>query len=314
MDTVVFFARGSHRCIKQDNCMLNDVAFKTIIHVVEDFIKKFGISCYNEQTGQGLLRHLCIRKAPSTGQILVCFVLNGTDIPHKIQLIDALTKNVDIQSIYINVNTKNTNVIYGAKCILLWGQESITDNLCGLDFKIAPLSFYQINSPQTENIYSFINDIVEPRSEDIVLDLYCGIGTIGLTMAKKVKRVIGIEVVEQAVSNATENALNNNIKNAAFYKTSANDAGNILSTLTKDNNPSIIIVDPPRKGLDEKTLNLIHTISPAKFIYISCNPITAARDIENLTTSSDYETNLIQPFDMFPRTSHIESVIMMTKH
>lgn len=308
-----FFAKGSHRTIEQEDCLLNHPSFRPIITMVEQHVQKYGISCYNEKNGTGLMRHLCIRRAHKTGEIMVCLVINGSDIPHKTQLIDTLTQIAEIKSIYININTKNTNVIYGTKCVLLWGKETITDVLCGLTFRISPLSFYQINSPQAEQIYQYAKEAAQLRDDDILLDLYCGIGTIGLCMADRVKKVIGIEVVEQAVRNADANAQLNGIRHASFYLTQASQTAQILKNAAQGQPPTVIVADPPRKGLDENTIELIKNLFPSRFVYISCNPATLARDLNILSQSNNFRVECIQPFDMFPRTGHVECVARISK-
>ena len=244
---------------------------------------------------------------------MVCLVINGSDIPHKTQLIDTLTQIAEIKSIYININTKNTNVIYGTKCVLLWGKETISDVLCGLTFRISPLSFYQINSPQAEQIYQYAKEVAQLRNDDILLDLYCGIGTIGLYMADRVKKVIGIEVVEQAVRNADANAQLNGIRNASFYLTPASQTAQILKNAAQGQPPTVIVADPPRKGLDENTIELIKNLSPSRFVYISCNPATLARDLNILSQSNNFRVKCIQPFDMFPRTGHVECACLLKR-
>jgi len=306
-----YFAKHSHRVTEVSDCVLNDADFAYIADAVEGFIQKFNIPVYNEKNGSGLVRHLVLRKAPSTGEIMVCLVINGNDLPHKAQLVDILSRQANIKSIYLNINTQNTNVIMSSKCRLIWGYETIYDKLCGLKFGISPFSFYQINSPQTENLYGYAKKIADLNENDVILDLYCGIGTIGLTMADKVKKVYGIEIIPAAIKDAEKNAEFNGITNAEFFISDAADAEDIINSF--DERPNVIIVDPPRKGLDENTVNTIKKCKPEKLIYISCNPSTLARDLAMINDSDDYEIRSIQPFDMFPKTTHVETVVLLTR-
>ncbi|PWM46176.1 MAG: 23S rRNA (uracil(1939)-C(5))-methyltransferase RlmD [Clostridiales bacterium] len=309
-----FFAKNTHRIVEIEKCYLNDEAFDTIVETFEEYISKYKVSCYNEETGKGLLRHFCIRRAPKTGEIMIIVVVNGQDIPHKEQLTSALSEHEGVKSIYMNINTKNTNVILSRECRLLWGKETIRDELCGMFFDISPLSFYQVNSPQAENIYNYIKEILQLTKKDIVLDLYSGIGTIGLILSPEAKKVIGIEIVEQAVSNAAQNMLQNNVENYLLYLASASETRDILSLLQPEDRPNIVVVDPPRKGLDDETIRAVININPEKFVYVSCNPATLARDLNTIiSTDPSYKVKKIQPFDMFPRTTHVECVVLLSK-
>lgn len=308
-----YFAVNSHRVIEAEDCLLTDPVFSEISRIVENHISKYDIPLYNEITAEGLFRHLYIRKAHATGEIMVMLVVNGETFPHKTQLIEDLTEIEAIKSIFLNVNTTASNVILSPDCILLWGKESITDILCGLKFEISPLSFYQVNSETCEKLYNYVKDGLCLNKEDTLLDLYCGIGTIGLSMADKVKNLIGIEAVEQAVMNASKNADINNVKNAVFYYATASETLQILNKHPEKAFPNVVIVDPPRKGLDIETINAILKIKPEKFAYISCDPATLARDLQILETEGGYTPTSVQPFDMFPRTKHVETVVLMSK-
>lgn len=309
-----FFARHSHRIVPVENCGLQDPDFEPIIRKAEAFIQTYSLSAYDEKTGRGLVRNLYLRKAHATGEIMVCLVINGRDIPHKEQFTTMISACPGVKSIYININREMTNVVLGKTFVHLWGQESLTDILCGLKFRIGPRSFYQINSEQTENLYRFVAEQAGLTKEDTVLDLYCGIGTIALSVAGKVKNVLGIEAVPQAVDNACENAELNKIRNAEFYPANAENLLEVLRSLPKFRTPDVVIVDPPRKGLGEKTIAAIQEISPQKLIYISCNPATQARDISLLNRDgAQYRVDRISPFDMFPRTGHIETVALLSR-
>ena len=308
-----FYARGTHRIIEIDKCCLSDAMFEPIGRTIEEYVKQYNISSYAEQTNTGLLRHLYLRRAVKTGEIMVCIVANGQNIPHKEQLTSALSKHEGVKSIYLNINTLNTNVILGHNCRLLWGKETISDYLCGLKFEISPLSFYQINSFQAENLYNYIKNNLELNKNDIILDLFCGIGTIGLIMAGKVRKVIGIEIIEQSVANASFNAQINGIRNANFYMADAAETQNIIDSMPAYERPNIVIVDPPRKGLDDETIKSIMHINPQKLVYVSCNPSTLARDLSVINRMDAFNIDIIQPFDMFPKTSHVECVVLMSR-
>lgn len=309
-----FYAKRSHRIVPVDHCNLQDDDFGAIIEAVEKYIKRFGIVPYDETTGKGLLRHLYLRKAPSTDEIMVCLVATGSNLPHKEQLTSALSSCKNVKSIFLNINKADTNVILGRECIPIWGKDEITDELCGLKFNISPLSFYQINSEQTENLYNYIINSGMLSKEDILLDICSGIGTISLIAAKKVKHVFGVEIVGQAVNNAYENAALNKIENVNFFRCDMKEISTLDSQFKKIGDPTVIIVDPPRKGLSEETIEAIKHYLPEKFIYISCNPATQARDISKLNKDKKlYEINKIKPFDMFPRTGHVESVALMSR-
>lgn len=308
-----FFAKRSHRIVPVDGCLLQDPEFENIIKITEDYISKFKIKPYDELTGSGLIRHLYLRRAHATGEIMVCIVTTDDRLPHKAQLTSELSAVANVKSIYINVNKRRDNVILGRECILIWGTETITDELCGLKFKISPLSFYQTNSEQTEKLYSFVTESGFVDENDVMLDVCSGIGTITLVSAKKIKHAYGVEIVRSAVENANENAALNKIKNVGFYLADMKDIANLESSFTSGL-PNVITVDPPRKGLSEETVDAIKKYLPEKIVYISCNPATQARDIARLNDGEKlYKTVRIKPFDMFPRTGHVECVCLMTK-
>ena len=216
----------------------------------------------------------------------------------------------DIKSIVLNINPDKTNVILGTECITLWGSPEITDIMCGNKIKISPLSFYQVNTQQAEKLYRKALEYADPSADNIVADLYCGAGTIGLSMAQFVKKIVGIEIVPEAVKNAKQNAMQNNISNADFY---CGDAGEIFSKLNKNGcSPDIIIVDPPRKGCSENTLRTILSASPEKIVMISCNPATAARDAKFLAQNS-YSVDKVCGADLFPATKHVECVVLLSQ-
>ena len=298
------FAERTHEIIPFNNCYIQNTTSQLIAQTVLDFIKKHRISIYDEKTGKGLFRHLVIKIGVRTNEIMCVFVLNNEKFNEEYELINLLKdKFPNIKTIVKNINSKNTNVIMGDKNIVLFGDGYINDILNGYKFKISPLSFYQTNPSQTEILYNTAIKAANLSKDDVVLDLYCGIGTIGICASSFVKQVYGIEIIEQAIEDAKENARINNIENIKFR---CGAVENILEDLIKDENitPNIVFVDPPRRGLDKNTVDNILKLKPEKVIYISCNPATMIRDLKKL--EEFYNIEQIQPVDMFPYTSHVE--------
>lgn len=308
-----FYAPRSHRIVPADDCLLQPPVFKRVLEVFEHWMLENQVSSYDERTGQGLLRHVYLRQAPTTGELMVCAVVNGSakDLPNSQQLIQScLEAAPQTASIILNRNTARTNVILGKHCETLWGKGYITDVLCGLHFSLSPLSFYQVNSRQAERLYHTAAEFADLRRTDVLLDLYCGIGTIGLTMAERVKRLVGVEVVPAAVEDAKRNATQNGIKNASFF---CADAGEAAVRLSKEGlTPDVIVVDPPRKGLDAVTIDAVARMSPSRLVYISCHPETLARDLA-LLQEKGFVCTRVRPFDLFPRTAHVETVVLMSR-
>ena len=271
---------------------------------------EFGISSYDAETGKGLIRHIYIRKAFQTGQIMVCLVVNGDGIPKSHELVDDLLAVDGLKSVVINKNTEKTNVILGTECETVWGSDYIEDVLCGVNIRISPLSFYQVNHDCAEALYGKAGEYVGAEGNETVLDLYCGAGTIGLSMANKVKKVIGVEIIPEAVEDAKENAKRNNIENCEFYCGDAKDAVKILKD--KGIEPDAVILDPPRKGCDKTVLEYVAEMNPKRIVYVSCDVSTQARDCAILRALG-YETKEVTPVDMFPRTAHTESVALIVK-
>lgn len=305
------YAKRSHTVITADSCALNDESFDSVQKAVEKYIDECRVSAYDETTGKGLIRHLYMRRAHTTKQIMLVLVVSDADIPYRDKLISAARSVPGMTSIYLNVNNAKTNVILGHKYIHIWGKREIQDQLCGLKFTIHPNSFYQINSPQTEQMLKWIKDHAQITKTDTVLDLYCGIGTIGLSLADIAGYIIGIESVPQAVDNARDNAAANSIFNAEFHCADAENASEILKGIGR--RPEVIVVDPPRKGLGPHAVEFIIRQMPRTLIYISCNPSTLARDLTQLADKGRYKISAVQPFDMFPRTSHVETVVCLTR-
>ena len=303
------FASRTHEVIPMEKCLIQNPKSEEIAKFVLEFIKQNNISIYNEETGKGLFRHIVIKVGIKTNQIMCILVVNGKSIPKEDKLIDELiAKFSDITTIVKNINMKNTNVILGQENINIYGNGYIEDNLGEFTFKISPLSFYQVNPIQAEKLYNLGVEMAQISKNDTVFDLYCGIGTISLFMAKYAKKVYGIEIVKEAVDAAKENAIINNVTNTEFY---AGDVEVVLDDLINNQGvkADIVMFDPPRKGLDKKSINNILSIKPKKIVYISCNPATLVRDLAEFEEC--YEIKNIIPVDMFPWTSHVECVAVL---
>ena len=308
--TIGVFANRTHEVIPMEKCLIQNPKSEEIAKYILEFIKQKNISIYNEKTRKGLFRHIVIKVGIKTNQIMCILVINGKSIPEEIQLKSELIKKFsEIKTIIKNINTKNTNVILGEENINIYGDGYINDILGEYIFKISPLSFYQVNPIQAEKLYNLGIQMAQITKDDVVFDLYCGIGTISLFMAKYAKKVYGIEIVKEAVQSAKENAKINGITNTEFF---AGDVEIILDDLInkKSVKADIVMFDPPRKGLDNNSINNILKIKPKKIVYISCNPATLIRDLAKF--EDDYDIKNIVPVDMFPFTSHVECVVAMT--
>jgi 23S rRNA (uracil1939-C5)-methyltransferase len=305
------FANRTHDVVPFKKCLIQNSISEEIAEYILDFIKTNNIAIYNEKTRKGLFRHLVIKIGFKTGQIMCILVINGSNIPKENELIDnILRKFPNIRTIVKNINTKNTNVILGQENITIYGDGYIEDVLGEYRFKISPLSFYQVNPVQTEKLYGLGIEMAQISKNDTVFDLYCGIGTISLFMSKYAKKVYGVEIVQEAVDMARENAILNNVGNVEFY---AGDVEFILDELINKKNivADVIMFDPPRKGLDKNSINNILKIKPRKIVYISCNPATLVRDLRFF--EEEYIIEKIVPVDMFPWTSHIETITVLTQ-
>ena len=298
------FAQRTHEVIPMEKCLIQNPKSEKIAKFILHFIKDNKLSVYNEKTGKGLFRHIVIKVGIKTNEIMCILVVNGKSITKETQLVEKLTSEFpQIKTIVKNINTKNTNVILGKENINLYGDGCIEDILGEYTFRISPLSFYQVNPVQAEKLYNLGVEMAQITKNDTVFDLYCGIGTITLFMAKFAKRVYGIEIVEEAIESAKENAKINNIDNTEFY---AGDVEVVLDDLINNKGVSadIVMFDPPRKGLDRNSINNILKIKPKKIVYISCNPATLIRDLAFFEKQYDIKT--IVPVDMFPFTSNVE--------
>ena len=303
------FANRTHEIIPIQNCLIQNKQAEEVAKFIFDFIVKNKISIYDEKKQKGLMRHIVTKIGIKTKEIMCILVVNGNEIPQEKELINQVIMHFpNVKTIVKNINKQNTNVILGKENIPIYGDGFIKDKLGEFVFKISPLSFYQVNPIQAERLYQIGVDAAQITKQDIVFDLYCGIGTISLFMAPFAKSVYGIELVEEAVCAARENVLINKIDNAQFI---AGDVEKILDDLINKQKiiPDIVMVDPPRKGLDRKSIDNILRISPKRLVYMSCNPATLVRDLSAL--EGLYEIKRLKPVDMFPFTSHVECVALM---
>ena len=307
-----FFSHHSHRVIPCGDCMLHPEEFYTAGNVFTNYIKKYDISIYNEENHNGLIRHFYMRQGKQTREIMVCVVINGNDLPQKQELVQDLKSALgdNLKSVILNVNTKKTNVVLGEKNICIFGNKYIYDTLCGVNVRISPHSFYQVNHDMAECLYQKAAQYAQPEGKN-VLDLYCGAGTIGLSMAKNAKSIIGVEIVEAAVRDANINAKENKIENARFICGDATSAANRLKQekITAD----VVILDPPRKGCDEQLLKTVaYDFAPERIVYVSCDVSTLARDTAILENVG-YKLQEYTPADLFPRTAHVETVALFKR-
>lgn len=306
-----FYSRRSHHIVPVTDCALQPRIFADILETLTGYFNDKKISVYNESDNTGLLRHIYLRRGAHSGEIMVCIVARK-DISRQLSaMCRILAENFpEISSVVLNINPDRTNVILGERCVTLFGKDSISDTMCGNRIDISPLSFYQVNTVQAERLYAKALEYASPGKNDVLVDLYCGAGTIGLSMAHSVKSVYGVEIISAAIENARRNAAANNIYNAEFF---CGDAGMIFSELRgKCCVPDIIIVDPPRKGCSENTLEVIANAAPHRIIMISCNPATAARDAKWLSLNG-FSVDKVCGVDLFPRTGHVECVVLMSR-
>ncbi len=306
-----FFAERSHEIIECNDCLLTPSIFSDIVRDILKWMNDENIKPYNETNGKGIVRHIFIRQAFTTGQMSLCIVVNSDNLPKKDSFIRIMSKYDGIKYISISVNKKKSNVIMGDKIKLIYGDMYIEEKIGDVKFRISPMSFYQINPKQTRKLYDKVAEFADLSGDEIVLDLYCGIGTIGLYAASRASKLIGIEIIPEAIEDAKINQKLNNVENAEFY---AGKAEEILPMLYRQGvkKADVIIVDPPRKGCDENALATICDISPKKLVYVSCNPATLARDVKFLSEKG-FKLEKVQPVDMFPNTVHVETVVLMSK-
>lgn len=304
-----FYAGRTHSIIDMQHCDIGARVNDTILKVLRSFIENYKIEPYSEETHRGLLRHILTRVGYSTGEIMVCLIINGTDISHKEELIRELTKIPGMKSICLNVNKEKTNVILGGRVIPLWGETYITDQIGEVIYRISPLSFYQVNPVQTKKLYELVLEYADLQQNEVVWDLYCGIGTISLFLAQNAKQVYGVEIIPQAIEDARTNARINGIENASFYVGAAEE---VLPKAYREEKiyADVIVVDPPRKGCERSLLDTILTMAPKRIVYVSCDPATLARDLKILC-EKDYKLEKVRAVDQFGHSVHVESVALL---
>ncbi|MCL6663773.1 MULTISPECIES: 23S rRNA (uracil(1939)-C(5))-methyltransferase RlmD [Paenibacillus] len=306
-----FYAKGSHRIIDMESCLIQHEHNDEVVAKVKEIGSHFGISVYNEETGRGLLRHVVVKKAFRTGEMMLVLVTNGRDIPYKDEWIGSIREAIPhVASICQNVNKKQTNVIFGDETLVLWGRDVIYDYIGDVQFAISARSFYQVNPVQTEVLYGKTVEYAGLSGKETVIDAYCGIGTISLFLAQHADQVYGVEIVPEAIEDARSNALLNDMKNVKFEVGASEDV--IPRWKEQGIEADVIVVDPPRKGCDPRLLETILEMKPERVVYVSCNPSTLARDLRVLEDGG-YRTVEVTPVDMFPHTVHVESVAMLVR-
>ena len=310
-----FYAQKTHRVVGAEDCSLQPLLFGEILRFCCAFFGERGVTAYDEQTGKGLFRHLFLREGKGTGEVMVCPVINGDLLPHADEFVAALTARFsEVTSVLYNINKKSTNVVLGNEYRLLYGKPWLEDELLGKRYRIAPASFYQVNHDATELLYTIAAE--RAGAGGLLLDLYCGAGTIGLSMAERFSEVIGIEIVPEAVASARENARVNGVENATFYCGDAATAEALLTPAEEARggalSPDVVILDPPRKGCDATLLRFLAARGVPRIVYVSCGPDTLARDCA-LLSSLGYEIGPVTPVDLFPRTGHVESVVCLKR-
>ena len=305
-----FFRAGTHDVVENQRCLILPEQTDAVKDAVMDYVNQYRVPAYDETTHTGLLRHIYVRRGAVSGQILVCLVCNGEKLPKVDALIARLEKIPGFTTLVLSVNTKKGNAVLGDKFITLCGPGYIEDTLCGLNFRLSPRSFYQVNHHQAQRLYEAAISQAEITKNDTVLDLYCGVGTITLAMAGAAGKVIGVEVIPQAVEDARDNAKRNGIENAEFF---CGDAGAAALELEKNGvKPDVVVVDPPRKGLNADTIEALHRMAPRRIVYVSCDPATLARDVA-LLKDQGYTLATATAADLFPRCSHVETVVLLSK-
>ena len=308
-----FYASRTHSIIPATHCAIQDKRNEIILETVLDFMKQYQIEPYDETTHKGLVRHILTRVGYHTGEIMVCLILNGTSLPHSEVLINRLTAIEGMKSISINVNKEKTNVILGSKVKTLWGEDYIVDYIGSIKYQISPLSFYQVNPLQTQKLYQTALDYAGLSGNEIVWDLYCGIGTISLFLAQQAKMVYGVEIVPEAIADANRNKEFNHIENVEFF---VGASETVLPQKYKESggtmSADVIVVDPPRKGCDGALLQTILDMAPERVVYVSCDPATLARDLRFLCDGG-YELVKVRGCDMFGHSGHVETVVLLCR-
>lgn len=309
-----FFAPRSHDIIDMESCLIQDEIGDKVVKLTREWIEKFNIRPYNvdgEYDEKGIVRHIMIRRGFTTNEVMVVLVTNGENIPHKEEFVDLMVKNIPgIKSVIQNINSKKTNVILGLESKTLWGEDTISDYIGDFRFNISPLSFFQVNPTQTEVLYGKALEYANLTGNEEVFDAYCGTGTITLFLSQKAKKVYGVEIIPQAIDNAWINAKENKVENVEFFVGESEVV--IPDLINKGVKADVVVVDPPRKGCDKKLLDAITNIDAKKIVYVSCDPSTLGRDLAILEENG-YKTLEVQPVDMFPNTSHVETVALLRR-
>ena len=308
-----FYAGRTHRIVPCPDCKLQPGVLNDIGNALCRFFAENGIQPYSEETGRGLVRHIFLRRGAHSGQIMVCLVCTRPNLPHADALCTRLREQfADIATILLNVNSKNTNVILGTETHTLYGPGYIEDTLCGVPVQLGPLSFYQVNTLAAERLYGIAAQYAQLTPDDLLLDLYCGMGTIGLSMVDHCRELVGVEIVPEAIESAKANAARMGDAVAAKSCFFCADAGQAATRLAAEGlHPDVVMLDPPRKGCDEATLSAVVRMAPRRVVYVSCNPATAARDAAWLEQNG-YHAEKVQPVDLFPRTKHVETVVLLS--
>ena len=306
-----FYAGRTHSIVPVQECFIQHPLNEQLMSIVRQWMNEYNVTAYDETKQAGLVRHIFTRIGKYTGEVMVCLVINGKKIPHPEVLIERLKAVDGMTSICLNINRENTNVILGKTIKCLWGQDYITDKIGDIAYRISPLSFFQVNPIQTQKLYGTALEYAELTGNETVWDLYCGIGTISLFLAKAAKKVCGVEIVPEAIADAKENAKLNGIENADFF------VGKAEEVLPKQYDEhgvyaDVIVVDPPRKGCDEKLLQCMVTMAPKRIVYVSCDPATLARDL-NFLEANGYKVKKVRCTDMFPHSTHVETCVLLTK-
>jgi 23S rRNA (uracil1939-C5)-methyltransferase len=306
-----FYAGRTHTIIANTDCALGVSENKEILEAVLLWMRSYRIPAYEETSGKGLVRHVLIRKGFTSGEVMVCLVINGKKLPKAKELVEALMQIKNMTSVSYSINEKNTNVIMGTEIVPLWGKETIQDAIGDISFSISPLSFYQVNPVQTKKLYELAVEYAQLTGKETVWDLYCGIGTISLFMARRAGRVYGVEIIPQAIRDAKENAERNGIKNAEFFVGKAEEV--LPEKYAREGiSADVIVVDPPRKGCDEKCLETMLKMRPERIVYVSCDSATLARDLK-LLREGGYEPVRVRAVDQFPMSVHVETVVLLAK-
>ena len=306
-----FFAPRSHRLVPVEDCLLQRPESNQAVGTVLEFLNRYRIPAYDEATGKGLVRHILTRLGFATGEMMVCLVINGSRIPHEKELAQALAKLPGLKSLVLNENTARTNVILGRRTRVLWGEDAIHEELDGIRYRVSPLSFFQVNPVQAARLYRTAVDFLAPKPSDTVLDLYCGTGSLSLFLAQKAGKVIGVEVVPEAVEDARRNAVDNGLHNTEFY---AGEVERLLPGLFAQGyfQADGVVLDPPRKGCDPSVLKALLELQAPRLVYVSCDPATLARDVKVLQ-SGGYRLEIARPVDQFCQTGHVETVCLMSR-